>query len=202
MYGLINKYLTNKIVRNTSLNCPIISTNIKLTIMKYSFLAIIVLFALAFTIQSCSKDDDPVPEEFIADNDTFKNFSSWTLGGEFQGADPSLGGAHGGNDSTVTRSVYFKNNVVPVNGLYPLGAVIVKYSHNTGGDLNEYTAMVKRGNNFNPAGNDWEYFMLAGDGQIAKDQSGNEMRGANLMNGMCMGCHTKAQNSDYIFTQR
>ena len=34
---------------------------------------------------------------------------------------------------------------------------------------------------FNPTGNDWEYFMLAGDGQIAMDSVGNKMRGANLM---------------------
>jgi cytochrome P460 len=170
--------------------------------MKYYLITILGFFTLAFTTQSCSKDDDPAPEEYVADNDTFKSFASWTLGGELQGADPALGGAHGGNDSTVTRSVYFKNNVIPSGGTYPIGAVIVKYSHNTGGDLNEYTAMVKRGNSFNTTGNDWEYFMLAGDGQIAMDASGNEMRGANLMNGMCMGCHVSAKNSDYIFTQR
>ncbi len=169
---------------------------------KYQLLTVVGFLAISLTFHSCKKDEDPAPEDFIANNDTFKDFSSWTLGGEFQGADPSLGGAHGGNDSTVTRSVYFKNNVVPISGLYPQGAVIVKYSTNTAGNLNEYTAMVKRGNNFNPTGNDWEYFMLAGDGQIATDSDGNEMRGSNLMNGMCIGCHTKASTSDYIFTQR
>ncbi len=169
---------------------------------KFYLFTIIGLFSLTLTFQSCTKDNDSEPEDYIANNDTFKDFTNWTLGGEFQGADPSLGGAHGGNDSTVTRSVYFKNDIKPIDKLYPIGAVIVKYSKNTAGDLNEYTAMVKRGNNFNPEGNDWEYFMLAGAGEIAKDESGNEMRGANLMNGMCMGCHTSAKSSDYIFTQR
>ena len=169
---------------------------------KYYLLTIVGFFTLSLTFQSCSKDEDPAPEEFIANNDTFKNFASWTLGGELQGADPSLGGAHGGNDSTVTRSVYFKNNVVPISSLYPVGSVVVKYSHNTAGDLNEYTALVKRGNNFNPAGNNWEYFMLSGDGQIAMDGDGNEMRGANLLNGMYIDCHTSTKSSDYIFTQR
>jgi len=159
------------------------------------------IMSSAVLFQSCSKDDDG-PDEFIANNDTFKNFTSWTLGGDYQGADPSLGGAHGGNDSTVTRRVYFKNDVKPSGSIYPLSAVIVKHSTNTAGDLNEYTAMVKRGGDFDPSNNDWEYFMLAGDGQIAVDNDGNEMRGANLMNGMCLGCHTSAKSSDFIFTQR
>jgi len=170
---------------------------------RYFRFVFLGLLSLAFVLTSCKKDnDDPEPEEYIATNETFKSFMDWTLGGEFYGMDPSLGGAHGGNDSTVTRSVYFKDNVMPASGFYPIGAVIVKYSHNTGGNLNEYTAMVKRGNDFNTGGNDWEYFMLAGDGQIATDDHGNAMRGANLMNGMCMGCHSSAQNTDYIFTQR
>ncbi len=169
---------------------------------KFFLFTIMTVLATTVLFQSCTKDDDTGPEEFIATNDTFKDFSAWTLGGELQGADPALGGAHGGNDSTVTRSVYFKSDVVPVGGLYPLGAVVVKYSHNTGGDLNEYTAMVKRGGDFDPTNNDWEYFMLAGDGQIAVDENGNEMRGANLMNGMCLSCHVKGKSSDYIFTQR
>lgn len=169
---------------------------------KFFLFTIITVFATSVLFQSCTKDSDPEPEQFIATNDTFKDFQSWTLGGEFLGADPSLGGAHGGNDSTVTRSVYFKDNVVPADGKYPLGAVIVKYSKNTAGDLNEYTAMVKRGGDFDPTNNDWEYFMLAGDGQIAMDNDGNEMRGANLMNGMCLSCHVKAKSSDFIFTQR
>ncbi|MFK5856453.1 MAG: cytochrome P460 family protein [Bacteroidota bacterium] len=172
--------------------------------MTKNYLLLVVGF-LTFTllISSCKKDEtvDP-PAEFVATNSTFDGISTWTLGGEFFGMDPALGGAHGGNDSTVTRSVYFKTDVVPSNGIYPLGAVITKRSHNTGGTLNEYTAMVKRGGDFNPDGNNWEFFMLAGEGQIAKDADGNEMRGAELMDGMCIGCHTGAKSSDYIFTAR
>jgi len=170
---------------------------------KYYLLTVVGFLTFTLLISSCKKDEtvDP-PAEFVATNSTFDGISTWTLGGEFFGIDPSLGAAHGGNDSTVTRSVYFKADVVPVNGLYPLGAVITKRSHNTGGTLNQYTAMVKRGGDFNPSGNDWEYFMLSGEGQIAMDADGNEMRGANLMNGMCIGCHTAAKTSDYIFTAR
>lgn len=169
---------------------------------KYYLLTVIGLFSFSLLVTSCKKDDDPSePTEFVADNETFNGIASWTLGDEFFGMDPSLGGAHGGNDSTVTRSVYFKSDVMPSDGLYPLGAVITKHSHNTGGTLSEYTAMVKRGGDFNPSGNDWEYFMLAGDGEITVDSDGMEMRGANLMNGMCISCHQKA-STDYIFTVR
>ena len=171
---------------------------------KYYLLTVIGLFAFSLLVTSCKKDDDTPdePTEFVADNATFNGIMSWTLGGEFFGIDPSLGGAHGGNDSTVTRSVYFKADVKPSGGLYPLGAVITKHSHNTGGTLDQYTAMVKRGGDFNTENNGWEFFMLAGDGEIAKDGDGNEMRGANLMNGMCIGCHQAAKSSDYIFTAR
>jgi hypothetical protein len=46
--------------------------------------------------------------------------------------------------------------------------------------------------------------MLAGDGQIATDADGNAVHGSgpNLMNGMCLNCHTAASSKDYIFTDR
>jgi len=170
---------------------------------KYYLLTVIGFLSFTLLISSCKKDDNTdTPTEFVATNSTFDGISTWTLGGEFYGIDPSLGAAHGGNDSTVTRSVYFKADVKPVSGLYPLGAVVTKRSHNTGGTLNQYTAMVKRGGDFNVENNGWEFFMLAGEGQIAMDENGNEMRGANLLNGMCIGCHTAAKAKDFIFTTR
>ena len=167
---------------------------------KNGLILIATIIALSVVITSCKKDED-TSDEFIASDETFSNFTGWTVGGEYTGADPALGPAHGGNDSTTTRTVYFKNNVVPTAGVYPTGAVIVKHSHNTNGQVNEHTAMVKRGNNFNPSGNDWEYFVLTELGNIAEDGEGNILRGANLMNGMCLSCHEKA-STDYIFTNR
>jgi hypothetical protein len=68
--------------------------------------------------------------------------------------------------------------------------------------LLSFTAMVKRGNNFNAAGGDWEWFMLNSDGSIAVDAtSGMAMRGANLMNGMCIGCHQGASSKDYVYSK-
>jgi len=173
--------------------------------MKWT-LVIMITFGLMFT--SCKKDEDNddniQPEEFVATDASFDSFSSWTLAAELMGADPSLGMAHGGNDSTAIRSVYFLEDAKPVNGEYPVGTVIVKYSHNPAGTLNEYTAMVKRGNAFDSANGNWEYFMLSGDGQIGVDGDGMQMRGdgPTMLGGMCLSCHTNASGRDYIFTSR
>lgn len=169
-----------------------------------------VLLATAITMISCKKDDEednttPEPEEYVATSDSFKNFESWTLGAEPMGIDPALGAAHGGNDSTVIRSIYFKENAKPVNGEYPVGSVVVKYSHNDAGTVEMYTAMVKRGGNYDSDNGGWEYFMLSGDGAIATDSDGNEMRGdgPTMMGGMCLNCHSNAGSGmDYIFTNR
>lgn len=159
----------------------------------------------SFVFQSCKDDDGdqptPTPTEFVADDNTFKDFMNWTLEATNQGPDPALGGAHAGNDSTVTRMVYFKDGQDPANGKYPVGTVIVKHSSNPDQSVNEFTAMVKRGNDFATSGGDWEWFMLTPDGSIATDGDGNPMRGANLMGGMCISCHTQASNKDYVFSK-
>jgi hypothetical protein len=155
------------------------------------------MFCGTALIQSCSDDEDEM--EFVADSGTFAGFESWSLDFEADGADPALGMAHGGNDETVNRKVYFKNGQNPVNGEYPKGTVIVKRSTSPGG-LDEVTAMVKRGGDFNSANNGWEWFMLMPDGSIA-EMEGMPARGANLMNGMCGGCHAGAANQDYVFSK-
>ncbi|MBL7802907.1 MAG: cytochrome P460 family protein [Saprospiraceae bacterium] len=157
-------------------------------------------FAVLSVFQACKDDEDPITE-FIAEDATFSGFGSFHLHTTKQGADPALGPAHAGNDATAKREIYFKDDVSPANGKYPVGAVVVKHTTNGDGSVNEVTAMVKRGNNFDAAGGDWEYFMLQPDGKIAKDPDGNLMRGAKLMNGMCQGCHSGAAAKDYIFTK-
>lgn len=154
--------------------------------------------------QSCKKDktDNKVTQntEFIADSTTFLSFMSWPVQATKNGIDPSLGMAHAGNDSTAIRRVYFKDGVNPVNGVYPIGTIIVKHTTNAAGTLNEFTGMVKRGNGFNPSKGDWEFFMLTPSGKIAYDM-GMPLRGANLMNGMCAGCHAAVSSKDYIFSK-
>ena len=166
---------------------------------------LIALSASSLLLTNCTKDDDeetPANPEYIATDASFNNFTSWVLEAANSGPDPALGPAHHGNDSTVTRMIYFKNGQDPVNGLYPVGTIIVKQSSNPDLTVDEVTAMVKRGNNFDADHNDWEYFVLMPDGTIAEDEQGNELRGAgDLFNGMCLTCHTAAASSDYIFSK-
>lgn len=164
-------------------------------------LAITALFGMA--IISCSEDDtnSPGDTEFIADDNTFANFMGWDLEATNKGADPALGMAHAGNDESVTREIYIKDGKDRVNGEYPVGTVVVKHSFNDEGSVNEFTAMVKRGNEFNPDGGDWEWFMLTPDGEIAQTENGMPMRGAELMDGMCLGCHGAAASKDYVFSK-
>lgn len=145
--------------------------------------------------EDAKKDDGSCIYEYIADDETFANFMSWPNDVTNTGADPSLGGAHAGNDSTVTRHIYFKDGQDPVDGAYPDGTMIVKHTTNHAGSLDEYTAMVKRGNDFDTDGGNWEYFMLNADGTIALRGAGSE-----VMNGMCQGCHAGA-STDYIFSK-
>ena len=60
--------------------------------------------------------------------------------------------------------------------------------------------MVKRGNNFNPANNDWEWFILNADGTVSQDSEGNLTRGAALNGGGCGNCHGAA-TTDYVFSK-
>ncbi len=62
--------------------------------------------------------------------------------------------------------------------------------------------MAKRGNDFSPNGGDWAWFMLKPDGSIATDANVNPMSGANLMDGMCLSCHTQTASSDYVFSKQ
>lgn len=160
------------------------------------------LFVIAFMMESCKKNEVVPLTEFIADNTTFANFSTWSLDKTNTGPSQSLGTAHVGNDNTVTRKVYFKNGQNSVSGKYPIGTIIVKHSTNPAGTVNEIVGMVKRGNGFNATTGDWEWFMLMPDGKIASDATGTAMRGGvTMMNGMCNGCHGGAATKDFVFSK-
>ncbi len=168
----------------------------------------LILFTGILVFQSCKKDKEDsatstsASDEFIADSSSFVSFMNWSLDKSYNGPDPLLGAmAHANNDSTVIRDVYFKDGQNSVNGKYPVGTLVVKYSHNPDSTVNEYTAMAKRGNNFNPNYGDWEFFMLTSSGSIATDSTGTAMRGADLMGGMCGSCHNSASSKDLIFSK-
>jgi hypothetical protein len=169
------------------------------------YLNLLVILLVMGVVSACNKDsdDDPqdtTPQEYVATDASFADFQSWQLAAQNQGPDPALGDAHSGNDSTVTRYIYFKDSQTSSGGKYPLGTIIVKESKNPDMSLHQLTAMVKRGNKFNPDHGDWEWFILAPDGKIALDGDGNPIRGADLMGGMCYGCHSTA-TTDYVFSK-
>ena len=171
---------------------------------KTVFLLSVATLTMTAVVQSCKNDKEdpqpaPQPSEFIADDNTFKGFESWHLNKTLNGADPALKGAHGGDDSTSQRKVYLPSaSVARVDGQFPLGTIVSKKTTwSTGSAI---TAMAKRGNNFDAGGNNWEYFLLNADGSILVD-NGTTMRGADLMNGACKGCHAAAKTNDYIFTK-
>jgi hypothetical protein len=171
----------------------------------FTFL-VLIMGGLAF-MQSCDPDKNDPPggggggeSEFIADNATFANWMTWTLRDTNAGPDPALGTAHQGNDSTVTRYIYVRGDSMRIDSQFPVGTVIVKYTSNDS-TINEYLAMVKRGNNYNPSFGNWEFFVLTSTGEIMKDGNGDDLRGKGLMGGACEACHSTAGDKDFIFTE-
>ncbi len=174
----------------------------------FTITAITLLLTTA-TIQSCKNETSTptptptTPSEFIADDNTFAGFETWTLTASKSGVDPAmLKTAHAGDDPTSVRNIYFGNSAVTrENGEFPVGTVVSKkttWQGNGGGSM--ITAMAKRGNSFDAGGKNWEYFVLNADGSILVD-NGTVMRGADLMNGACKGCHAAVADNDYIFTK-
>jgi hypothetical protein len=153
--------------------------------------------AILISVQSCKDDEEESAPEFVASDSDFENFRSWNVVAVVEGANPALGDmAHGGQDELVTRTVYVKNDQDRASdGKFPVGTLVVKESKKDGAVF-EMTAMVKRGNNFNPDNNDWEWFMLNEDGTIKI-----AMRGAKLMDGMCGMCHSGAKTKDFVFSK-
>ncbi|MBK6643000.1 MAG: hypothetical protein KBH11_07950 [Bacteroidia bacterium] len=171
-----------------------------------TLLMLTIILSGVVAIQSCKDDEDepntPAPQEFIATSTTFQDFETWSLDAINVGPSPSLGSGHAGNDSTVTRNVYFNNGQDRVNGTYPIGTIIAKRSTNPAGTVDEIVGMAKRGNGFNTAAGNWEWFMLNVNGTIAVDSTGTEMRGgANFMGGSCNSCHAGASANDFTFSK-
>jgi hypothetical protein len=168
--------------------------------MKYMFM--LLLAAGLVTMTACSDDDDPVepqPQEFIAADADFAGYQDWAQPITPQkGPDPAglVGGAHGANDSSLTRYIFINDNSVTrdANGNFPVGTRLVKEVQMEDGTVATVTAMVKRGGSFNDSHRNWEWFLLDEDGKI-------QSRGGDLMDNMCNGCHAQNASEDYVFTK-
>lgn len=72
---------------------------------------------------------------------------------------------------------------------YPVGTII---------QLFPGEAMVKRGPDYDPANNNWEYFELAVSGAGTEVRVRGRDDVINMFGGQCWGCHVAARDFDFI----
>ncbi len=156
----------------------------------------LTIFALV-TIVSCLP---PKPAEFIAQNEDLTDYSKWTLVDKVSGNSDSLKGAHLADNPNTTRTIYIKNNADRTDkGKFPIGTILVKRYTDKDNKILGGVAMVKRGNSFNKAYGDWEFFVLDPTAsKIAVNANGEQIRGALAK---CNECHAVAAEDDYVFTR-
>ncbi len=170
--------------------------------MKHLFrLVLIAALGLGLLACSSSNNGDDGESEFIATLDDFKDYKSWALVDTAMGPDPFLGQAHGGGP--LTRSIYFKDDAMPQDGEYPKGTIILKELTDANDNVvGALTMLVKRGGDFNPDGNGWEWFMTTTDLDTVMTQGDNATAGG----GACAGCHAQANSNnngtDWVFSHR
>ncbi|HID38335.1 MAG TPA: hypothetical protein EYP36_02330 [Calditrichaeota bacterium] len=143
----------------------------------------------------------PDNREYVAELDDFKDYLNWTKVTTNFGPDPFLQSAHGVSDS-LYRNIYFKDDVKAVNGEYLKRTIILKELRDKDGNLaGATTVLVKRGGNFNPDGNGWEWFMVDTELTTVMTRGDNATAGG----GACASCHNGANTSsngmDWVFTQ-
>lgn len=141
------------------------------------------------------------PTEFVASGAEFADYASWNAIGNEQGPDALLGAAHAGNDADAVRTIYKKQLAANPSGLwgYPVGTMLAKEVRDIDQNIIGMTALVKRGAGFDPDNGDWEYFVLD-TADYSVEARGT---GAEVMGGMCVGCHNGANSAgngmDYVF---
>lgn len=153
----------------------------KNSIILPAFLSVFVMLVFF----SCKK-------EFVADDETFANFTSWSLVAteSFPGSAALGAMAHGAADSTAVRTIYFQDNAVAEDGEYPVETLIGKQIVSDAGT--SYFGMAKRGKDFNPDQGDWEWFILNADGSVS-ERGGGDFKA-------CGGCHASA-TTDFVFSK-
>jgi hypothetical protein len=172
---------------------------------RFRTLTRIAAVAVVSTIMLSACEDDettapPTDQEFVAAQADFANYTTWTQTTTPQkGPDPSgfLGGAHNSADTSFTRHIYVNNASATrgSDGEYPNGTVFLKTMSDANGTVQAITAMAKRGANYSPNNNDWEWFFIdPASGAISQ-------RGDTLLGGACASCHFTKADQDYIFTR-
>ncbi|APF20842.1 cytochrome P460 family protein [Caldithrix abyssi] len=164
-------------------------------------LALALLLSVNLACDKKSTDSNDEEQEFVATTQDFKDYKNWTLKATETGPDPFLKTAHGVNDN-FTRKIFFNATAKASNGEYPVGSMILKELTDDQGNVQgAFTVMVKRGGNFNPDGNGWEWFMVSTDFSTVITQGDNATAG----DGNCASCHSAANVNnnglDWVFTR-
>ena len=160
------------------------------------------------TSSTASSSSAPANLGFQATIADFVGYTNWqTVDYAIGNSSPGgLKGAHQGNNDAFTRKTFMNAKAVNSQGTFEEGSIIIKetFTYTMGANDLEKTlapqggllAMVKRGSNFNPEHNGWEWFMLEGDLKSVINQ------GADLNGGACNACHSQATTlggMDYSF---
>ncbi len=121
----------------------------------------------------------PKPVDFVADVDDFECILSWDKVREFRITN-RLG--------RLAEALELARNPRP-GAQFPVGTII---------QLFPGEAMVKRGPDFDPDNNNWEYFELdtSPAGTSIRVRGRDEV--VNRFGGQCFGCHADARDFDFI----
>lgn len=132
-----------------------------------------IVLALLIMAGCAAEDTEPVTQDFEAQADDFQCITQGTSVRNFYITNP-LG--------HLDEALAVANN--PEGGVYPVGTII---------QLVPAEAMVKRGPDFSPETQNWEFFEL----QVSSSGTTINKRGTtevnNLFGGNCFGCHAQAE---------
>lgn len=131
------------------------------------------------------------PSEVTTTIHDLKHFKTWPLIGDEKGT----GSVHGGHNRKTYKKQGHASPYIFKEGEYPVGTTFVKQVFDSTGNTTRIVAMVKRGGNYDPANNDWEWFILNNDASSITSQGPS-------LSPTCTSCHAKAaanRGMDYVY---
>ena len=140
----------------------------------------IMIIAAAFMSFSCAgSGEPPPPTDFVATAADFKCLSE----------QPRVRNLRVANTLGFLDEALALAEVLTPGEQYPIGTIL---------QLVPGEAMVKRGPDFDPENNNWEYFEL----EVSATGTEIRVRGrdevVNQFGGECFGCHVDARETDFI----